>query len=312
MYELVEEYEMEEKSKKKTKAKGEYYIDVEEKNIRERAEGPISDRVYTLYDKNGNQYWSLKYEDVGEFNYNVFTVSNKGITVVTRFDAEHSIVWLNKEGKVINRLSLDKCQEAYPRSIKNGNYWLIETGPDMMYHDNISGLAGVIICDAYGNKVNQIDYKHKEPEGLIISRNGNYIMSCCTNWRANKYHSYLFTYTGRIIKEYEGRDFTWRGSFSPDEKLFIGRGDGPRIIDTETGEVLAGFRSIGTYRVANKETGIVAATDFETLRIFNYNTEEKLFYMKLPKRPINLWISGDGKEVSVSIKKHYYKYRMVE
>ncbi len=312
MYELVEEYEMEEKSKKKTKAKGEYYIDVEEKNIRERAEGPISDRVYTLYDKNGNLYWSLKYNDIGWYNAPEFTLSNKDISVVTHFDKEPRIVWLTKAGKVINSLSMDKRQVAYPHSIKNGDYWIIELAPHPFYYDNISGLAGVIICDAYGNKVNQIDYKYKEPEGLIISKNGNYIMSCCTNWTANKYHSYLFTYTGKIIKEYEGGDLTWRGSFSPDEKLFIGGGDGPRIIDTETGEVLASFMARGMYSISNKETGLVVAMDLGSIMVFNYKTEEELFWRESGGGWFNIRISGDGKEFYYTRRKYKYIYRMVE
>jgi hypothetical protein len=313
MYELVEEHELTEDEKYYyTRKRQNLAVNIERKYkyTTEKRKNPktnIEEKYVILQDENETVLWTMK--EKNEYRQSrTFSTSPKGITAICNYDTTNSLVWIDKQGKIINRLKLQKYQAAYPTTLKDGEIWLIQTEFDHwnieINPEEIPNLASLIFCDSYGNILNKIELKYANLyHETAVSKSYDYIMYVCHNYIKLKtnlwseYHSYLLKYDGTIIKEYDGNYvLALNGTFSEKEDVYVGGGGST------------------SYTIANKETGIVAVMDFGDLRVINYKTKELLFHKKFDiyPRPKYLEISGDGKEVIVVTKDHRYKFRMKE
>ena len=330
LYEQVEKHELSEDEKHYyTRKRQGLSLKQEQKNkynfTSEKRNNPKTNReekYIILQDENETVLWSMK--EKNEYRQSrTFIVSIKGITAICDYDTTNSLVWVDKQCNIINRLKLQKYQAAYPTTLKDGEIWLIQTEYD---HWNIEinleempNLASLIFCDSYGNILNKIELKYANLfYETAVSKSYDYIMYVChkvldmRNYRTSVFQSYLFKYDGSIIKEYEGNYcLAFKGTFSEKEDVYVCGGSVDYIIDLPTGEFITSFKINGISAVANKETGIVANLDFGDFRVINYKTKKLLFHYKFDiyPRPKYLEISGDGKEVIVITKDHRYKYR---
>ncbi len=330
LYEQVEKHELSEDEKHYYTRKRQG-LSVKQKNkykfTSEKRNNPKTNReekYVILQDEDETVLWSMK--EKNEYRQSrTFIISLKGITAICNYDKTNSLVWVDKQGNIINRLKLQKYQAAYPTTIKDSEIWLIQTEFD---HFNIEAprelpnLASLIFCDSYGNILNKIELKYANLYNeMTLSESNDYFIYVCYkvldmgNYRTSEFQSYLFKYDGSIIKEYpDDIALVSGGYFSEKEDVYVDKGSTSRIIDLPTGEFITSFKTHGRSAVANKETGIVAILDFGDFRVINYKTKELLFHYKFEiyPRPKYLEISGDGKEVIVLTKDHRYKYRKKE
>lgn len=290
------------------------------KESRKNLQNSFNESFITLNNIDGTALWSMKVINQIGVEREFFT-SSKGITVIRYYDDMNSIVWVDDQGEILNRMEFQNNLSTEPKSIKNGEIWIIQRIPGLYeYIPEPNVNSSLIFCDSRGNELNRINLKYLElNDEMAISESENYLMVYCHDGILDptikrQYQSYLIKHDGTIIKEYKGKALGYGGDFSENEDIYVSRGKRDYIIDVTSGEIITSFEAHGRTVVANKETGIIAALDFGELRVINYKTKKLLFYKKFDvyPRPEYVEITGDGKKVIVVTKDHLYTFRMKE
>lgn len=269
-------------------------------------------------DEYSNIIYSIpRYTD--ELNHRILSVSNNGNMLVSRYDSETTLAWLSQSGAVLNKLELNPDQNAGGFTLKNGSRWHIRT-----YYSNGNGndenpeklnLTTVYFSDQDGNILNyhEMIYPRYYNE-TSVSRNGEYIFMSCYKKNKNKriYHSYLFTSEGILVKEYP-RQMLSKGYFSEDGSIYICYSKVSKLIDTETGDIIASIRTSEPPQPADKNTNTITIIERNKVKIMNYKSQQLLFDVDFPSfremynvRAVN--ISCDAKKVKVLIDKTLFTF----
>ncbi len=287
----------------------------------------VDKKYVTLKDEDGTTLWTME-ATLGTSDEHIakrgFWYSPSGITAIRDYaDSTGSMFWIDKHGNELNRIGLKNMQTASAVPLKDGEFWMIQTRynwRDFGDSRERPNLASLIFCDRVGNILNTIDLKYANIyNNKTFSKSEDYIMCSCyknihlENQTVREYQSYLIKYDGTIIKEFDGYAFA-NGSFSENEDMYIAFASTRRIIDVDTGEFIATFKTHGRSAIANKEIGFVAVLDYGVLRIINYKANILLFHKKFDVYPYPKYveITGDGKEVIVVTEDHLYTFRLKE
>ncbi|MBT3756146.1 MAG: hypothetical protein HOG24_07710, partial [Candidatus Cloacimonetes bacterium] len=272
-----------------------------------------------LSDVDGTSLWTMKALNESNWRREFFT-SFKGITAILGYDKSNSIVWVDEQGELINRLEFQNRLVTEPKTIKNGEIWIIQRIPGYEYIPEPNVKSSLTFCDSRGNVINKVELKYLVLDNEIaISKSEDYLIYSCEDIRRTskdsfQYCSYLLNYDGSVIKEFEDIMLTFGGDFSDNEDVYVDRGSKSYIVDIATGNIMGTYSTQGRSVVANKETGILAVLDHGVLRIINYKTKQVLFQERFEgyPHPTYLEITGDAKEVIATSKNHQYTFRMKE
>ena len=201
-------------------------------------------------------------------------------------------------------------------ALADGEYWMISSvfDNDEILPSDVKNpdQSRLYFFDSTGNLLNQIDLKYnKIRQDMSVSDDGDLVMFTCykdwTKGRKLKYSYYLRS-NGTIVKEYEDLPIG-SGKFSEDNSLY--KIVDSAIMDTETGDIISNIPGQGPAGISNKGANILAVYDSFNLRIINFETKELLYFKRFEyPGPNYIEVSGDGKEVIITMNNSFQKYRL--
>ena len=321
LYEMVDKHQMEPDEKLKyTQKRQKIYRDKKEINYeykesyKTNSDTGNKEKYYTLYDVNGNELWSISAG--GYYTYKTATTAPNGISLVSKYDENCSLAWLDLQGNVLNKFPVEKFKNISPRALADGEYWMVSSvfDNDEIPKNNVENpdQSRLYFFDSTGNLLNQIDLKYKKLfREMTVSDDEKLIMfTCYKDWTKGRslYYSYYMKSNGTIIKEYDNLHIG-DGRFSEDNSLY--KIVDYAIMDAESGNIISNIPGQGPSATSNKGANILAIYDSHDLRIINFETKELLYEKRFKyPGPNYIEVSGDGKEIILTMRNSFQKYRL--